>query len=240
AKAALAAVFLAVLAVGGALLWRGRTEGTGEPVPPPVTPPVSVPEPLPAATPDSEGAEAQNVTSKYMSLKTDINIKKSDAKDKMGRIEAFRSEKEGFEERLESADRQWKRIFSLAEPGNLAEAKAAFAIADEAEKQIARDLDWLVKNKAGRDAAKAASEEIAALLKGDAATFEAEKYAPKAYGDGVALCKQGATAFKKGEFAAAGRLMGQARARFAAAAGIATRPSSGRNSRRTTGWDRTP
>ena len=92
-----------------------------------------------------------------------------------------------------------------------------FKIAKEAEAQISLDLDWLDENKAGRDAVKPAMDEIAELLKGDAATFNAKENASKVYGEGLECRKQGDAAFSKGEFAEAGRLMEQAKAKFALA-----------------------
>jgi len=162
--------------------------------------------------------EAQARAAEYMRLKTRINIKVSDAKERMERINAFRVDSDGLVAHIESADSQWKTLSVLSAPNNLEEAEAAFDVADKAEAQIALDLDWLTRNKSGRDAAKTAEREIDALLTGDITTFKAERYAAKSLGDGKSIQAKGKEAFGNGDFAEAGRLLGEAKAKFAAAA----------------------
>ncbi|MBQ5530911.1 MAG: protein kinase, partial [Kiritimatiellae bacterium] len=171
-----------------------------------------------AANKRQDEAAAGERAAEFVRMKTRINIKKSNAKQRMDAIAEFRTDPEGLAKRISSADSQWQTIAALAEPLTLEEAKAAFEIASEAESQIASDLDWLQKNKAGRDAAKSARASISTLLNGDAATFKAEKYASDAYQNGKSLLEEGEAAFAKGDFAEAGRLMEQAHAKFANAA----------------------
>lgn len=239
-RAALVAAAFAALA--GGVLWLGAARDPVEPEPttrnapynqPPSAPPAPAPEPAkPAPVPAkpatsaldgsaasrSEDETVRKRAAEFVTLNTRINIKKSDAKIKMDAVAKFRADSEGLEVHIASADSQWKTISALSTPDTLEEAEAAFDMADKAESQIALALDWLQKNKAGRDAAKSVRAKIAALLKGDAATFKAEKYASAAYRDGKRLCDEGEAAFGDGDFAEAGRLMERAHEKFADAA----------------------
>lgn len=241
-RAALAAAAFAALALAGGVLWLGTARDPVEPEPttrnapynqPPSAPPAPAPEPAkPAPVPAkpatsaldgsaasrSEDETVRKRAAEFVTLKTRINIKVSDAREKLKRIDAFRADPDGLTSHIKSADEQKKVLDALATPNSLEEAKAAFDMADKAESQIALDLDWLQKNKTGRDAAKSARAEIAALLKGDAATFKAEKYASAAYRDGKRLRDEGEAAFGDGDFAEAGRLMERAHEKFADAA----------------------
>ena len=170
------------------------------------------------ASRQAEEANARERAAEFIRLKTRISIKQSDAKHKMDSIAGFREDQDGLEEHIKSADREWKTLSALPAPETLEEAQAAFEIADKAEAQIALDLDWLTKNKAGRDAAKAVKSEIVALLAGDIATFKAEKYAADAFREGGKLREAADAAFEKGDFGEAGRMMGEAKEKFASAA----------------------
>ena len=170
------------------------------------------------ASRQAKEANARERAAEFIRLKTRISIKQSDAKHKMDSIAGFREDQGGLEEHIKSADREWKTLFALPAPETLEEAQAAFEIADKAEAQIALDFDWLAKNNAGRDAAKAAKSEIAALLAGDIATFKAEKYAADAFREGGKLREAADAAFEKGDFGEAGRMMGEAKEKFASAA----------------------
>ena len=161
-------------------------------------------------------AAARERAAELVRLKTQINIKKSDAKSKISSVAEFRADPVGIAKHIESADKEWKTLEALDAPTTLEEARAAFEIADKAEAQIALDLDWLERNKAGRDAARAASAKIDKLLKGDAATFKADKYASEAFGEGENLREKGDAAFNKGDFAEAERLMEGAKEKFSA------------------------
>ena len=234
-KGLIVATLLAALA-GGAWWWSSGREGTKEtPAPMPImeAPPPSVAANIPQTTNAThnavdevaevkrkavEEAQARERAAEFVRLRTRINIKTSDAKRKMDSVARFRADPDGLADRIASADRQWKTLAALATPSTLEEARAVFNIADKAEAQISLDLDWLDKNKEGRDAAKAAASEIDAMLKGDAATFKAERYAAKSYKEAAALRRQGDAAFGKGEFVEAGRLMREAMAKLRAAA----------------------
>ena len=136
----------------------------------------------------------------------------------MERVNAFRADPDGLEKHLASADGQWKALSTLSAPKSIEEAQSTFEKADKAEAQIALDLDWLEKNKAARDAARSAKTEIAILLVGEIATFKADRYAAKPYGEGEALRKRGDASFAVGDFAEAGRLLGEAKSKFTASA----------------------
>ena len=165
-----------------------------------------------------EAEEAKARMAEFMQLKTRINIKVSDAKEKMGRISEFRADPDGLESHIASADAQWKAVSAIDTPVTLEAARSALELADKAETQISLDLDWLRKNKAGRDAAKATEDEIKNLLAGDIATFKVERYAPNPCGEGANLRTQGQAAFKKGDFGEAEKLLNGAKAKFAEAA----------------------
>ncbi len=162
--------------------------------------------------------EARERAAELVRLTTRLNIKVRDAKAKMAKIDAFREDSDGLERRIASADAQWQIIDKLVQPTDLDAATNALTAAVAAEEQISLDLDWLERNKAGRDAARSASAEIDALQKGDVATFKASKFAADAYGEGERLRAAGGAAFRKGEFAEAGRLTGEAKEKFAEAA----------------------
>ncbi len=147
-------------------------------------------------------------------LKTSINIKVSGANEKMALIKEFRADPDGLEEHISSAEAQLKVISDIGIPTTLEAARAAFDSADKAERQFADELDWLLKNKPGRDAAKAAKAEISALLAGEATTFNAEQYAARPYGDGKSILSRGEEAFRKGDFAEARRRMDEAKEKF--------------------------
>ena len=162
--------------------------------------------------------EAQERAAELVRLKTRLNIKRSDAEAKMRELDGYRAAPEGLEGRIASADGQWKTLKALPEPESLEQAETALDMADKAETQISLDLAWLRENKAGRDAAKAAVGEISAILRGDAADFNAEKYAAGRYGEAARLREAGDAAFKRGDFAAAGKSLAAAREKFADAA----------------------
>ena len=162
--------------------------------------------------------EAKARLAEQSHLETRIRIRISDARAKMDRVKAFRADPDGLEAHIASADAEWNRIEAFGTPADLEDARAKFDVAQKAEEQIGLDLDWLERNKSGRDAARAASKEIAALLKGDVVTFKASTYAAEQYGEGERLRAEGKAAFTNGDFAEAGRLMGEAKKKFAEAA----------------------
>ena len=209
----------------GSYVWQnGSYKDTPPPEPDPPrgsgTPAASSVKEKPQSLVEAERAaeKARNEAVELTSLRTRINIKVSDAREKLGRISEFRADPDGLETHIASADAQLKTISSIDTPATLEAARSALELADKAETQISLDLDWLRKNKAGRDAAKAAEVEIKNLLEGDTATFKAERYAIKSYREGADLRARGQSAFKKGDFAEAGKLLGEAKAKFAEAA----------------------
>ena len=167
---------------------------------------------------ERKAKEEKARAAEFSRLTTRIRIKISDARERMERVNAFRADPDGLEKHLASADGQWKAISTLSAPKSIEEAQSTFEKADKAEAQIALDLDWLEKNKAARDAARSAKAEIAALLAGGIATFKADRYAARPYGEGEALRKRGDASFAVGDFAEAGRLLGEAKSKFTASA----------------------
>ena len=114
-------------------------------------------------------------------IKTEINIKISDGKRKMERINEFRSDSLGFETRIASADSHWKTLESLAKPSSIEEANAAFSMADRADRAIQLDVDWLISNKTVRAevflSRQAATNEMASAICAKAVKYDAEGYA---------------------------------------------------------------
>ena len=170
------------------------------------------------ASRQAEEANAHELAAEFIRLKTRITIKRADAKHKMDAIAGFREDQDGLEDHIKSAYSEWNTLSALPAPETFEEAQAAFEIADRAEAQIALDLDWLTKNKTGRDAAKAAKSEVAALLAGDITMFKAGRNAPAAFREGEELREAADAAFETGDFGEAGRLMGEAKAKYVAAA----------------------
>ena len=161
---------------------------------------------------EREAKAIQERAAELVRVKTRINIKKSEAEAKLKRIDAFRADAEGLETRLKSADEQRKTLFALAVPEGLEEAKAVLDMADKAEAQIALDLEWLEKNNVARDAARLADKAVTDLLSSDVVTYKTEKYAGKRLQDGKELLAKGREAFKRGDIAEAGRLLGDTKA----------------------------
>ena len=71
-----------------------------------------------------------------------------------------------------------------------------------------------MRNKSGRDAARSEFAEIAALLKGDVATFKAAANSPAAYNEGGKILASANAAFKKGDFGLAKSLFGEAKGKI--------------------------
>jgi formylglycine-generating enzyme required for sulfatase activity/serine/threonine protein kinase len=164
-----------------------------------------------------QAEDARKRDAEFALLKTRISIKRADAESRMKSIGDFRSDAEGLERRINSADAQWKVISGISEPAGLEEAQTAFRAIDAAEGQIAIDLEWLKSNKAWRDSARNLRNDIAAIISGDAEKFKAERYAAQLYCDGNALRQKGNVAFEKGDFAEAERLLGEAKVKFGSA-----------------------
>ena len=197
-----------------------------DPVVPTTSAVASEPSPAQSLADDASRAVAAEASSKdeedrarerYDVLMRRIQIKISDAKRKMDSVAGFRTDQDGLEEHIASADRQWNAISSLSITDSLEQVEAAFKTVDEAEEQIAVDLDWLEKNEPNRNKVRATSAEIATLLNGDAVTFKAKELASKTYGYGLKCREQGEAAFRSGEFENAWRLMSDAKAKLSEA-----------------------
>ncbi|MBO7206688.1 MAG: SUMF1/EgtB/PvdO family nonheme iron enzyme [Kiritimatiellae bacterium] len=137
-------------------------------------------------------------------LRTQITIKIDDAKGRMEKVAAFRSESDGFQAHLDVIDGKWKIVKSVkTEPQSVVEAKTVFEMINEADNVIAQELAWLQTNKAARDEAKAMEGEISSSLEDDLVRFKAADYARDSYRSGMELRKEGNATLTAGEFSEA-------------------------------------
>ena len=146
-------------------------------------------------------AEKQAEVVELVKLRTQITIKIDDAKGRMEKVAAFRSESDGFQAHLDVIDGKWKIVTSAkTEPQSVVEAKTVFDMINEADNVIAQELAWLQTNKAARDKAKEIESDISASLESEMARFKTAEYACDMYALGMRLRKEGNDALSAGDF----------------------------------------
>lgn len=170
----------------------------------------------------AEQEARQKEVARLAELRVDIEIKVSDAKEKMERIAAYRGEPDGFQSHIANADAKWK-VISGAErkSATVADAETSFKLVSEAESAIAKELHWLKTNKAARDGAKALEAEIARDIDPELKRFKADDYARVAFREGAALRKDGNSSLANGDFPKASEKLQSAKAKLSEAASAA-------------------
>ena len=167
----------------------------------------------------AEQEARQKEVARLAELRVDIGIKCDDAKEKMGRLAAYRGEPDGFKAHIDNADANWKIVKAVERnPATVLEAEASLKSVTEAENAIAKELHWLSTNKAARDGAKAAEAEIARAIDPELKRFKADDYARVVFAAGDRLRKEGNAALSNGDFPAAKKKLEEAKAKLSEAA----------------------
>ena len=168
---------------------------------------------------EAEQEARQKEVARLAELRVDIGIKCEDAKEKIGRIAAYRGEPDGFKAHIDNADANWKIVEAVEKsPVTVADAEKAFESATKAENAIAKELHWLSTNKAARDGAKATEAEIARVVDPELKRFKADDYARDLFGAGDRLRIEGNAALANGDFPTAKRKLDEAKAKLSDAA----------------------
>ncbi len=166
----------------------------------------------------AEQEARQKEVARLAELRVDIGIKCDDAKEKMGRLAAYRGEPDGFKAHIDNAEVNWKIVEAVEKsPATVADAEKALESATKAENAIAKELYWLSTNKTARDGAKATEEEIAHEIDPELKHFKADDYARVAFTAGDRLRKEGNAALAKGDFPEAKKKLDEARAKLSEA-----------------------
>ena len=166
----------------------------------------------------AEQEARQKEVARLAELRVDIGIKCDDAKEKMGRLAAYRGEPDGFKAHIDNADANWKIVEAVEKsPATVADAEKALESVTKAENAIAKELYWLSTNKTARDGAKATEEEIAHEIDPELKRFKADDYARVAFTAGDRLRKEGNAALAKGDFPEAKKKLDEARAKLSEA-----------------------
>jgi len=152
-------------------------------------------------------------------LRVDIGIKCDDAKEKMGRLAAYRGEPDGFKAHIDNADANWKIVEAVERnPAAIPVAEKSLKSVTAAENAIAKELHWLSTNKAARDGAKATEGEIARAIDPELKRFKADDYARVVFAAGDRLRKEGNAALANGDFTSAKGKLDEAKAKLSEAA----------------------
>ncbi len=167
----------------------------------------------------AEQEARQKEVARLAELRVDIGIKCDDAKEKMGRLAAYRGEPDGFKAHIDNADANWKIVEAVERnPSTVQEAEKSLNSVTAAENAIAKELHWLSTNKAARDGAKATEAEIARVIDPELKRFKADDYARVAFAAGDSLRKEGNAALANGDFPAAKKNLDAAKAKLSEAA----------------------
>ena len=161
----------------------------------------------------------QREVARLAELRVDIGIKCDDAKEKMGRLAAYRGESDGFKTHIDNADTKWKIVEAVERnPTTVAEAEKSLNSVTEAENAIAKELHWLSTNKTARDGAKTIEAEIARVVDPELKRFKADDYARDLFVVGDSLRKEGNAALAGGKFTLAKEKLDKAKAKLSEAA----------------------
>ena len=167
----------------------------------------------------AEQESRQREVARLAELRVDIGIKYDDAKEKMGRLAAYRGEPDEFKVHIDNADTKWKIVETVERnPTTVVEAEKSLNSVTEAENAIAKELHWLSTNKTARDGAKTVEAEIVRVVDPELKRFKADDYARDLFGAGDHLRREGNAALSRGDFLGAKEKLDKAKAKLSEAA----------------------
>jgi len=150
---------------------------------------------------DQQRTDEEAERALLVKLRVDIGERVGDARQKIGQISAYRSDPEGFQEHIDTADRNWKIANGVDRtPQTVDEARLALTQASEALSAIESELQWLKANKGNRDVAKAVEGAIVRDIVPELVRFNASDCVGSIYGEGEKLRREGNAALSNGDF----------------------------------------